>query len=193
MRAHRDVRLSSYVPTRSRPSRARTSSSRGAKKRCSHGHSSTCRLARPRSITRTHMTVSRSDSPTAQLLSRNGTKRRSGESITPGRVSARQEDSLLHHRVHNGHDAFEVVDVEILARPTNPTSNAAGPIERRIPRADLQTCSCPGHRPDAHTRAPIFGRAATAMQLKMTALMANHRPRNKAGNFIGSTAKSRTP
>ena len=91
---------------------------------------------------------------------------------TPGRVSARQEDKPYTHRVHNvGTTPFEVVDVEILARPTNPTSNAAGPIAAENPSARIyKHVLAPGASSAMHTHErPYLVVAATAMQLKMTA------------------------
>lgn len=91
---------------------------------------------------------------------------------TPGRVSARQEDKPYTHRVHNiGTTPFEVLDVEILTRPANPTSKAAGPIVAENPSARIyKHVLAPGATSALHTHErPYLIVAATAMQLKMTA------------------------
>ncbi len=91
---------------------------------------------------------------------------------TPGRVSARQENKPYNHRVHNvGTTPFVVLDVEILTRPANPTSNAAGPIAAENPSARIyKHVLAAGASSAMHTHErPYLIVAATAMQLKMTA------------------------
>lgn len=91
---------------------------------------------------------------------------------TPGRITARQEDKPYTHRVHNlGTTPFEVLDVEILARPSTPTATAAGPIAAENPSARVyKHVLAPGASSTMHTHErPYLIVAATAMQLKMTA------------------------
>ena len=91
---------------------------------------------------------------------------------TPGRITTLQADKPYTHRVHNvGTTPFDVLDVEILARPATPTANAAGPIAAENPSARVyKHVLAPGASSTMHTHErPYLIVAATAMQLKMTA------------------------
>jgi quercetin dioxygenase-like cupin family protein len=101
---------------------------------------------------------------------------------TPGRVTTLQEDKPYTHRVHNvGSTPFDVLDVEILARPLNSTtnssankaaaSNPAGPVAAENASARVyKYVLAPGASSAMHTHEhPYLIVAATAMQLKMTA------------------------
>jgi quercetin dioxygenase-like cupin family protein len=96
----------------------------------------------------------------------------SPESVTPGMVSAREnEKKALTHRVRNtGTSVFEVMDVQILKRPEGPaapaiTTPAAENPQMRIYRYDLE----PGGRSAQHAHArPYLIVAATDMDLRMT-------------------------
>jgi quercetin dioxygenase-like cupin family protein len=90
----------------------------------------------------------------------------------PGRVSARQEDKPYTHRVHNiGTTPFDVLDIELLQRPKQPSENAARPVAAENPSARVyKYVLAPGASSAMHTHErPYLIVAATTMQLKMTA------------------------
>jgi quercetin dioxygenase-like cupin family protein len=76
------------------------------------------------------------------------------------------------HRVHNlGPGTFEVLDVEFLQRPQNPSSQAAAPVALENPSARIyKWVLAPGATSPMHTHTrPYLIIAATPMPLKMTA------------------------
>jgi quercetin dioxygenase-like cupin family protein len=95
------------------------------------------------------------------------------ENEEPGMVSARSiEPKSLTHRVHNvGTTVFDVIDVQILSRPSGAESAAIAPVaaenpKMRVYRYELEAgAASPQH---AHTR-PYLVIAATDMNLRMTA------------------------
>jgi len=91
------------------------------------------------------------------------------------------------HRVHNvGPEIFNVVDVEFLKRPDQPSAGTAGPVagENQSARAYRWELS-PGAKTPEHTHhRPYLIVAATPMQLKMTAPDGQSRAETvKAGDF----------
>jgi quercetin dioxygenase-like cupin family protein len=94
------------------------------------------------------------------------------EHAEPGIVSARNnEPTSLTHRVHNvGSTAFDVIDVQVLNRPTGPESAAIAPVaaenpKMRVYRYDLE----PGAAAPQHThKRPYLVVAATDIDLQMT-------------------------
>jgi len=95
------------------------------------------------------------------------------ETAAPGRVSAREnEPEPTVHAVHNvGKTRFDVIDVQVLARPDGPPSEpiaepAAENARMRVYRWDL----APGAGSPQHThRRPYMVVAATDVKLRMTA------------------------
>src|SRR5215469_262865 len=91
------------------------------------------------------------------------------------------------HRVHNvGPEIFNVVDVEFLKRPDQPSAGTAGPVagENQSARAYRWELS-PGAKTPEHTHhRPYLIVAATPMQLKLTAPDGQSRAETvKAGDF----------
>lgn len=94
------------------------------------------------------------------------------ESVEPGFVSARNNEAKpLTHRVHNvGATVFDVIDVQVLARPPRPaapaiSTPAAENAKMRVYRYEL----APGAASAPHTHArPYLLIAATAVDLVMT-------------------------
>lgn len=76
------------------------------------------------------------------------------------------------HRVHNiGPGVFEVLDVELLQRPKQPSVPVAGPVAAENPSARVYEWKlAPGAASPMHTHSrPYLLVAATRMSLKMTA------------------------
>ena len=76
------------------------------------------------------------------------------------------------HRIHNlGPGTFEVLDVEFLHRPENPSADAAAPVATENPSARVyKWVLAPGVASPMHTHThPYLIVAATGMPLKMTA------------------------
>lgn len=76
------------------------------------------------------------------------------------------------HRVHNpGPGVFEVLDVEFLQRPQNPSTQPAAPVAAENPSARIyKWVLAPGATSPMHTHTrPYLIIAATSMPLKMTA------------------------
>jgi quercetin dioxygenase-like cupin family protein len=91
----------------------------------------------------------------------------------PGEVSAATVDTLpLIHRVHNfGPGTFEVLDVELLQKPAQPSTSLAGPVAAETPSGRVyQWTLAPGASSPMHTHVrPYLIVAATKTPLKMTA------------------------
>ena len=91
----------------------------------------------------------------------------------PGEVSAPPAGtSPLTHRVHNfGPGSFEVLDVEILERPAQPSAAEAAPVAVENPSARVyQWTLAPGAASAMHTHVrPYLIVAVSKMPLKMTA------------------------
>jgi len=91
------------------------------------------------------------------------------------------------HRVHNlGPEIFNVVDVEFLQRPDQPSVATAGPVAGENPSARAYRWElAPGAKTPEHThKRPYLIVAATPMQLKMTAPDGQSRAESvKAGDF----------
>ena len=76
------------------------------------------------------------------------------------------------HRVHNiGPGSFEVLDVELLQRPQQPSASAAGPVAAENPSARIYEWKlAPGASSPMHTHSrPYLIVAVNKMPLKMTA------------------------
>lgn len=90
---------------------------------------------------------------------------------TPGRVSARQEDTPYTHRVINtGSTAFDVLDVEAFHRPEQSSAGAAATVAAENPSMRAyKYVLAPGASTPMHTHVrPYLIVAATDLQLKMT-------------------------
>lgn len=91
------------------------------------------------------------------------------------------------HRVHNvGPEIFNVIDVEFLQRPDQPSAATAGPVAGENPSARAYRWEiAPGAKTPEHThKRPYLIVAATPMQLKMTAPDGQSRAESvKAGDF----------
>jgi quercetin dioxygenase-like cupin family protein len=94
--------------------------------------------------------------------------------VKPGEVSAPAVgETPLIHRVHNfGPDTFEVLDVEFLQRPAQPSTAEAAPVAIENPSARVYRWTlAPGATSAMHTHTrPYLILAATKMPLKMTSL-----------------------
>ena len=93
----------------------------------------------------------------------------------------------LIHRVHNvGSTTMDVIDIELLRRPANPSSAIAGPVAIENPSVRVYKWPVAAGTATAmhtHTR-PYLIVAATPMQLKMTAPDGQSRTEQvKAGDF----------
>jgi len=95
------------------------------------------------------------------------------ESGPAGEVfSSSCKDRPLIHRVHNvGNTTMDVIDLELLHRPTNPSPTAAGPIATENPSVRIyKWVIAPGTATAMHTHTrPYVIVVVTPMQLKMTA------------------------
>ena len=93
--------------------------------------------------------------------------------VNPGSISASTTDGTPWiHRVHNlGPGIFDVLDVEFLQRPQQPSASVAGPVAAENPSARIyKWILAPGATSAMHTHTrPYLIIAATKMQLKMTA------------------------
>ncbi|HKN25064.1 MAG TPA: hypothetical protein VJX72_09475 [Candidatus Acidoferrum sp.] len=91
----------------------------------------------------------------------------------PGDISAPAVGaSPTIHRVHNfGPGTFEVLDIEILQRPQQPSASEAGPVAMENPSARVYKWTlAPGATSPMHTHTrPYVIVAATKMPLKMSA------------------------
>jgi quercetin dioxygenase-like cupin family protein len=91
----------------------------------------------------------------------------------PGDISAPTvAANPLVHRIHNfGPGNFEVVDIELLQRPQQPSDSAAGPVAAENPSARVYKWAlAPGATSPMHTHnRPYLILAVTKMPLKMTA------------------------
>lgn len=105
------------------------------------------------------------------------TRQKSGEpesapEVTkPGDVAASESNAPYTHRVHNtGTVEFEVLDVELLHRPTTASSPAEGKVEAENPSARVYKWTlAPGAASAMHThKRPYLIISATALVLKMT-------------------------
>ena len=95
------------------------------------------------------------------------------ESGSAGEVfSSSCQDQPLIHRVHNvGSTTMDVIDLELLHRPVNPSLMAAGPVAAENPSVRVYKWDIePGKATAMHTHVrPYVIVVVTAMQLKMTA------------------------
>lgn len=93
--------------------------------------------------------------------------------VKPGSISASATDGTPWiHRVHNlGPGIFEVLDVEFLQRPQEPSAALAGPVAAENPSARIyKWILAPGTASPMHTHVrPYLIIAGTKMELKMTA------------------------
>lgn len=95
-----------------------------------------------------------------------------GAQIKPGDLSVANGDVPYSHRVHNlGPALFEVIDVEFLQRPTQPTEAATIPVAAENPSARAYHWSlAPGAKTPEHTHTrPYLILVATPMKLRMIA------------------------
>ena len=93
------------------------------------------------------------------------------EATKPGDVAALALNGPYTHRVHNaGNVEFEVLDVELLQRPTNASGPAAAKVEAENPSARVYKWTlAPGATSAVHTHErPYLIIAATPLVLKMT-------------------------
>ena len=93
------------------------------------------------------------------------------ELTKPGNVAASESKGAYTHVVHNaGKSVFEVLDVELLQRPTSAASPAAGKVEAENPSARVYKWTlAPGATSAMHTHErPYLIIAATPLMLKMT-------------------------
>jgi quercetin dioxygenase-like cupin family protein len=89
----------------------------------------------------------------------------------PGDVSASELNGPYTHRVNNvGSGVFEVLDVELLRRPMQPTGTAIAKVEAENPSARIyQWTLAPGASSAMHTHErPYLIVSATPLVLKMT-------------------------
>jgi quercetin dioxygenase-like cupin family protein len=89
----------------------------------------------------------------------------------PGDVSASELNGPYTHRVNNvGSGAFEVLDVELLHRPMQPTGTATAKVEAENPSARIYKWTlAPGASSAMHTHErPYLIVSATPLVLKMT-------------------------
>jgi quercetin dioxygenase-like cupin family protein len=93
----------------------------------------------------------------------------------------------LTHRVHNvGNTTMDVIDIELLHRPTQPSASVAGPVALENPSVRVyKWVIAPGAVTAMHTHTrPYLIVAATPIQLKMTAPDGQFRAEQvKAGDF----------
>jgi len=93
----------------------------------------------------------------------------------------------LIHRVHNvGSTTMEVIDIELLHRPTQPSTAVAGPVALENPSVRVYKWAiAPAASTAMHTHTrPYLIVAVTPMQLKMTAPDGQSRAEQvKAGDF----------
>ncbi len=109
---------------------------------------------------------------------------------SPGEVfsdSCTDPSKPLTHRVHNvGSTSMDVIDIELLHRPTQPSASVAGPIALENPSVRVYKWVVgPGASTAMHTHTrPYLIVAVTPMQLKMTAPDGQSRAEQvKVGDF----------
>jgi len=93
------------------------------------------------------------------------------ETTKPGDVAALESHGPYTHLVHNaGNTVFEVLDVELLQRPTKASGPAAGKVEAENPSARVYKWTlAPGATSAMHTHErPYLIISATPLMLKMT-------------------------
>ena len=93
------------------------------------------------------------------------------EVTKPGDVVVSESNGAYTHQVHNaGNGAFEVLDVELLQRPTKSASQVAGKVEAENPSARVYKWTlAPGATSEMHTHErPYLIISATPLVLKMT-------------------------
>jgi quercetin dioxygenase-like cupin family protein len=93
------------------------------------------------------------------------------ELTKPGNVAASESNGPYTHVVHNaGKTVFEVLDVELLHRPTQAAGPAAGKVEAENPSARVYKWTlAPGATSAMHTHErPYLIISATPLVLKMT-------------------------
>lgn len=93
------------------------------------------------------------------------------ELTRPGNVAASESNGPYTHVVHNaGKTVFEVLDVELLQRPTQAAGPAAGKVEAENPSARVYKWTlAPGTASAMHTHErPYVMISATPLMLKMT-------------------------
>jgi quercetin dioxygenase-like cupin family protein len=93
------------------------------------------------------------------------------EVTKPGDVAALESNGLYTHRLHNaGNVEFEVLDVELLQRPSESSAPAAGKVEAENPSARVYKWTlAPGATSAMHTHErPYLIISATPLVLKMT-------------------------
>ncbi len=85
-------------------------------------------------------------------------------------ASARQGEPLTHRVRNAGPGPFEVIDVEFLQRPENPSTSAAAPVKAENPSARIYNwVLAPGASSAQHTHErPYLIIAVNTLQLKMT-------------------------
>lgn len=110
------------------------------------------------------------------------------QAFSPGDVfSDSCTDKPLTHRVHNvGSTTMDVIDIELLHRPTQPSASVAGPVAVENPSVRVYKWTiAPAASTAMHTHArPYLIVAVTRMQLKMTAPDGQSRTEQlKAGDF----------
>jgi len=89
----------------------------------------------------------------------------------PGDVAALESNGPYTHRVHNaGNVEFEVLDVELLQRPSESSAPVAGKVEAENPSARVYKWTlAPGATSAMHTHErPYLIISATPLALKMT-------------------------
>jgi len=100
-----------------------------------------------------------------------GEKESAPEVTKPGDVAVSESNGPYTHIVHNaGNAVFEVLDVELLQRPTKAAAPAAGKVEAENPSARVYKWTlAPGATSAMHTHErPYLIISATPLMLKMT-------------------------
>ncbi len=121
--------------------------------------------------THVHDRVAVDLSDTTITLQKLGQPEGAPELTKPGNVAASESNGPFTHRVHNaGNAVFEVLDVELLHRPTKAAGPAAGKVEAENPSARVYKWTlAPGATSAMHTHErPYLIISATPMVLKMT-------------------------
>jgi quercetin dioxygenase-like cupin family protein len=110
-------------------------------------------------------------SDTTITLQKPGEPEGAPEATKPGNVAALESHGPYTHVVHNaGNAVFEVLDVELLNRPTQASGPAAAKVEAENPSARVYKWTlAPGAASAMHTHdRPYLIISATPMVLKMT-------------------------
>jgi beta-alanine degradation protein BauB len=108
---------------------------------------------------------------TTITLQKPGEPESAPEATKSGGVAALESNGPYTHLVHNaGNAVFEVLDVELLHRPTEPSGPAAGKVEAENPSARVyKWILAPGATTAMHTHErPYLIISATPLMLKMT-------------------------